>query len=50
MNDTTSCMTTVKTIETVAQHGYLRIAELLDQNRIHEAREIALVLKELGIV
>lgn len=42
--------TTIRTIETVAQHGYMQIAALLDQNRAKEAREIAEVLKELGIV
>lgn len=41
---------TLKMVETVAQHGYMQIAALFDQNRAREAREIAEVMKELGIV
>lgn len=42
--------TTVKMIEMVAQHGYMKIAALLDQNRTIEARQVAEILKEIGIV
>lgn len=42
--------TTVATIETVAQHAYLKIAELIDGNHLDEARQVAEVLKAVGIV
>lgn len=42
--------TTVRLIETLAQHGYTQIATLLDQNRLQEARQVAEILKEVGAV
>lgn len=50
MDDTRGSMTTVKTIETVAQHAYLKMAELIDGNHLEEARQVASILKEVGIV
>lgn len=50
MPEVSECVATVKTIETVAQHGYLKIAELIDHNHIDEARKVAEVLKVVGIV
>lgn len=41
---------TVRTLETLEQHAYMRIAELLDGNHIDEARQVAEVLKVVGIV
>lgn len=41
---------TVRTLETVEQHAYLKIAELIDGNHIEEARQVAEVLKVVGIV
>ena len=41
---------TVKTLETVAQHAYLKMAELIDGNHLEEARQVAEVLKVVGIV
>lgn len=41
---------TVRLIETVAQHGYMQIAALIDGNHIDEARQIAELLKVVGIV
>ena len=43
-------MTTVKTIETVAQHAYLKMAELIDGGHLEEARQVAEILKEVGVV
>lgn len=42
--------TTVRTIETVAQHAYLKMAELIDGNHLDEACKVAHILKEVGIV
>lgn len=50
MDDVKSCAGTVRTLETVAQHAYLKMAELIDGNHIDEARQIAEVLKVVGIV
>lgn len=50
MEDVRCSTATVTTIETVAQHGYLKIAELIDGNHIEEARQVAEVLKVVGIV
>lgn len=41
---------TVRTIETVEQHAYLKMAELIDANHIDEARKVADLLKVVGIV
>ena len=41
---------TVRTIETVAQHAYLKMAELIDGGHLEEARQIAEILKEVGVV
>ena len=41
---------TVRTLETVAQRGYLKLAELIDGNHLEEARQVAEVLKVVGIV
>lgn len=50
MEDKRETVATVKTLETVAQHAYLKIAELIDGNHIEEARQVAEVLKVVGIV
>lgn len=41
---------TVRTLETLEQHAYMRITELIDGNHISEARQVAQILKEVGIV
>jgi len=41
---------TVKLIETVAKHGYLKIAEMIDDNRLDEACKVVEILKGVGIV
>lgn len=41
---------TVRTLETVAQHAYLKMAELIDGNHLEEARQVAETLKVVGIV
>lgn len=41
---------TVRTIETVEQHAYLKMAELIDGNHLEEARQVAEILKAVGIV
>lgn len=48
--DVMDSMATAKTIETVAQHAYIKMAELIDGNHIEEARQVAEVLKVVGIV
>lgn len=50
MGDTSCSVTTVKTIETVAQHAYLKMAELIDGNHLDEARQVAEILKVVGVV
>lgn len=50
MDATTGSVTTVKTIETVAQHAYIKIAELIDGNHLDEARQVAEILQVVGIV
>lgn len=45
-----SSVATVKSIETVAQHAYLKIAELIDGNHLDEARQVAEILQVVGIV
>ena len=42
--------TTVKLLETLEQHGYMRLTELLDGNHLDEARQVAELLKAVGIV
>lgn len=37
-------------ISMVARHSYIAITQLIDDGRIVEAREVASLLKELGIV
>lgn len=41
---------TVFTIEMVAQHGYMAIAELFDERRFDEAGKVADVLSKCGII
>lgn len=50
MEDVKDCVTTVRTLDTVAQHAYLKMAELIDGGHIEEARQVAEVLKVVGIV
>ena len=50
MDGQTANQTTVKLIETLAQHGYMQIAALIDGNHLDEARKVADILKEVGIV
>lgn len=50
MDDAMGSVATVKSIETVAQHAYLKIAELIDGNHLEEARQVAEILQVVGIV
>lgn len=50
MDEPMGSMATVKTIEMVEQHAYLKMAELIDGNHLAEARQVAEILKEVGIV
>lgn len=50
MDDTGVNQTTVRTIETVAQHAYLKMAELIDGDHLKEARQVAEILKVVGVV
>ena len=50
MHDDMSSGATVRTIETVAQHAYLKMAELIDGNHLDDACKVAHLLKEVGIV
>lgn len=50
MDDKGACGATVRMIDTVEQHAYLKIAELIDGNHLDEARQVAEILKVVGIV
>ena len=50
MEHETCSSATIRSLETVEQHAYLKIAELIDGNHIEEARQVAEVLKVVGIV
>ena len=41
---------TVSLLETLEQHAYLKISELLDGNHFEEAQQVADILKAVGIV
>lgn len=50
MDETRGSTATVKLIETVEQHGYMKLVELIDGNHLSEARQVAELLKAVGIV
>lgn len=50
MEDAVGSKAAVKVIETVEQHAYLKIAELIDGNHLDEACKVAELLKVVGIV
>lgn len=50
MDNTMGSTATVKMIETVEQHAYVKIAELIDGNHLDEARQVAELLRVVGIV
>lgn len=50
MGETNGCVATVRLIETVEQHAYMKLAELIDGNHLEEARQVAGILREVGIV
>lgn len=41
---------TVQLLETLEQHSYKRLTELIDGNHLEEARQVAELLKAVGIV
>ena len=41
---------TVRLLETLEQHGYIRITELLDGNHLDEAQQVAALLREVGLI
>lgn len=50
MDDARDSMATVRSLEMVAQHAYLKMAELIDGNHLDEACQVANILKEVGLV
>ena len=50
MEEIRGAAATVKTLEAVEQRAYVKIAELIDGNHFDEARKVAGILKEVGLV
>lgn len=41
---------TVCMLSTLERHGYAKLTELIDGNHLAEARQVAAIMKEVGII